>query len=139
MERDSDSKAGYKHHMTDKYLRYLKQDLMDICEKEKLNQVDLLSPAKKKITEKEYWACQRRYRRMDRYLSGRQNRPDMHTDSNYKSFPHKSTFVTQKEALRMAIEDISKDAVSEEDFGKKLKENTISHLLYSGMITLTRS
>lgn len=122
MERNCDSKAGYKHHLTDKYLRYLKQDLMDICEKEKLNQVDLLSPAKKKITEKEYWICQRGSRRMDRQLSGRHNRPDMHMDSNDKSLPHKSPFVTQKEALRMAIKDIAKDAVSEGDFGKKLKE-----------------
>ena len=36
MERDCDSKAGYKHPLTDKYLAYLKREVMDICRKENL-------------------------------------------------------------------------------------------------------
>ncbi|MBE5900123.1 MAG: hypothetical protein E7279_11070 [Lachnospiraceae bacterium] len=54
MERECDCRAGYKHHLTDKYLEYLKIDLMDVCKREKLHQVDLLSPARKKVTEKEF-------------------------------------------------------------------------------------
>ncbi len=29
---------------------------MDVCNRKKLNQVDLLSPAKKRVNEREYWA-----------------------------------------------------------------------------------
>lgn len=59
MERKIDCRAGYKHHLTDKYLEYLKIDLMDVCKRKKLHQVDLKKPAKKRVTEKEYWAKER--------------------------------------------------------------------------------
>ena len=59
MEFDCESKAGYKHHLSTAYLAHLKQDVMDMCQKEGLHQVDLLSPAERKITEKEYWAQRR--------------------------------------------------------------------------------
>ena len=52
MEFDCESKAGYKHHLSTAYLAHLKQDVMDMCQKEGLHQVDLLSPAERKITEK---------------------------------------------------------------------------------------
>jgi len=48
MERECDCRAGYKHHLTDKYLEYLKIDLIDVCKREKLHQVDLLSPARRR-------------------------------------------------------------------------------------------
>ena len=53
MEFDCESKAGYKHHLSTAYLAHLKQDVMDMCQKEGLHQVDLLSPAERKITENE--------------------------------------------------------------------------------------
>ena len=59
MERPCDSRAGYKHHLTDGYLRHLQQSVMDMCHRENLYQVDLLSPSKNKITQKEYWAARR--------------------------------------------------------------------------------
>ena len=52
MEFDCESKAGYKHHLSTAYLAHLKQDVIDMCQKEGLHQVDLLSPAERKITEK---------------------------------------------------------------------------------------
>lgn len=52
MEFDRDSKAGYKHHLSDRYRIYLKQKVMDMCRSNGLNQVDLLNPAEKKISEK---------------------------------------------------------------------------------------
>ncbi len=98
MERRCDSRAGFKHHLTDKYLAYLKQEVMNICHKEKLHQVDLLSPAKRKVTEKEYWVDVRGKR------------------------AHGSDFVLRKEQLRKAIEDCAKDAKSEKEFARFLKE-----------------
>lgn len=59
MEFDRDSKAGYKHHLSDRYRIYLKQKVMDMCTANELNQVDLLTPAERKISEKEYWAKRR--------------------------------------------------------------------------------
>ncbi len=59
MERPCDSRAGYKHHVTKDYLIHLKQSLMDICRRERLHQVDLLAPAGKKITDREYHAGRR--------------------------------------------------------------------------------
>ena len=44
MERPIDCKAGYKHHLTKDYLKYLQKSLMDICMRENLNQVDLPDP-----------------------------------------------------------------------------------------------
>ena len=55
MEFDCEAKAGYKHHLSAAYLAHLKQEVMDMCKKEGLHQVDLLTPAERKITEKEYW------------------------------------------------------------------------------------
>ena len=56
MERPCDSLAGNKHHVTKDFMNYLKQETMDMCQREQLYQVDLLSPAKVKVTEKEYWS-----------------------------------------------------------------------------------
>ena len=44
MERPIDCKAGHKHHLTKDYLKHLQKSLMDICMRENLNQIDLLSP-----------------------------------------------------------------------------------------------
>ena len=56
MEFERDSKAGYKHHLSDRYRIYLKQKVMNMCHSNGLNQVDLLIPAERKISEKESWA-----------------------------------------------------------------------------------
>ena len=55
-ERESDYLAGYKHHVTKPFLEYLKQETMTMCQDNSLYQVDLLSPARVRITDKEYWA-----------------------------------------------------------------------------------
>ena len=59
MERSIDCKAGYKHHVTNEYLKHLQKSLIDLCNREFLHQVDLLSPSKTGVTEAEYWAQRR--------------------------------------------------------------------------------
>lgn len=59
MERPIDCKAGYKHHVTNEYLKHLQKSLMDLCQREFLHQVDLLSPSRTGVTEAEYWAQRR--------------------------------------------------------------------------------
>lgn len=88
MERPCDSRAGYKHHLAKKYLVHLKQDVMDMCHRENLYQVDLLTPAERKITEKEYWANHRGQKKMDK--TNKQMIDDGIT-------PRKTKFQTQKD------------------------------------------
>ena len=114
MERPCDSRAGYKHHVTKDYLIHLKQSLMDICRREHLHQVDLLAPAEKKITDREYHAKRRGQKRLDERNS--QLRADGLT-------PRKTEFQTQKDFLRSAIEDAAALSHCQEDFQKLLFDN----------------
>ncbi len=58
-ERPSDCRAGFKHHQTRSLLTHMQKSLMDICEREGLHQIDLLTPSENKVSEREYWAKQR--------------------------------------------------------------------------------
>jgi len=113
MERPCDSRAGYKHHVSKNYLTYLKRSLMDICHREHLHQVDLLAPAEKKITDREYRAKHRRQKKLDERNS--QILADGLT-------PRKTVFQTQKEFLRTAIEEAAASSCSLEEFQRLLME-----------------
>ena len=113
MEFDCESKAGYKHHLSTAYLAHLKQDVMDMCQKEGLHQVDLLSPAERKITEKEYWAQRRGQEKLN--------------NLNQKMLkdgitPKETRYQTEKQFLRDAIDDVASTAKSPEEFAKILDE-----------------
>ena len=114
MERPCDSRAGYKHHLTKNYLTYLKQDVMDLCRREHLHQVDLLSSANKKITEREYHAKRRGQKKLD--------------ELNQKMIadgitPRKTKFETQKDFLRASIKKAASASHTLEEFQKLLWEN----------------
>ena len=113
MERPCDSCAGYKHHLTKDYLSYLKQDVMNLCLREHLHQVDLLSPAEKKVTDREYHARRRGQKKMDKLNQ------KMLADG---ILPRKTKFETQKDFLRSAIEETAASSHSLEEFQKLLKE-----------------
>ena len=98
MERPIDSKAGYKHHLTKDYLKHLQKSLMDICMRENLNQIDLLSPSHSKVSEQEYYAKRRGQINLD--LTNLELLGDGFT-------PAKTTFETEKEKIRNAITDIA--------------------------------
>ena len=111
MEFDCESKAGYKHHLSTAYLAHLKQDVMDMCQKEGLHQVDLLSPAERKITEKEYWAQRRGQEKLDKL--------------NQKMLeggitPKETRYQTEKQFLQDAIDDAASTAKSPEEFAQIL-------------------
>ena len=111
MEFDCESKAGYKHHLSTAYLAHLKQDVMDMCQKEGLHQVDLLSPAERKITEKEYWAQRRGQEKLDKL--NQKMKEDGIT-------PKETRYQTEKQFLRDAIDDAASTARSLEEFSKIL-------------------
>lgn len=113
MEFDRDSKAGYKHHLSDRYRIYLKQKVMDMCTANGLNQVDLLTPAERKIPEKEYWAKRRGQKKLDKH----------NAELEKKGLtPRQTTFQTEKQYLRDAIDTVASQAISQEDFSRLLSE-----------------
>lgn len=113
MEFDRDSKAGYKHHLSDRYRIYLKQKVMDMCTANGLNQVDLLTPAERKISEKEYWAKRRGQKKLDKYNAQLEKKG---------LTPRQTTFQTEKQYLRDAIDTVASQAISQEDFSRLLSE-----------------
>ena len=54
MDKPHEEAAGYKHRSTDKFMNTFKKAVMDRCQQEGLHQIDLLAPAERKITQKEY-------------------------------------------------------------------------------------
>lgn len=114
MERPCDSRAGYKHHLTNDYLSYLKQDVMDLCHREQLHQVDLLSPAERRVTDREYHAQRRGQKKLD--TLNREMTAGGIT-------PRKTKFETQKDFLRNAIDEAAASARSLEEFQKQLLDN----------------
>ena len=56
MDKPHEEAAGYKHRSTDKFMNTFKKTVMDRCQQEGLHQIDLLAPAERKITQKEYMA-----------------------------------------------------------------------------------
>lgn len=112
MERPIDCKAGHKHHLTKDYLKHLQKSLMDICMRENLNQIDLLSPSLSKVSEQEYYAKRRGQINLD--LTNLELLGDGFT-------PAKTTFETEKEKIRNAITDIAKRSASFMDFQNLLK------------------
>lgn len=107
MERPIDSKAGYKHHLTNDFENVLKQGVMEMCFERGLYQVNLLEPARIKVTDKEYFA----------------ERKGMSKEG--------AAFETKKNFLRNAIEKCASEAqdidryraLMEEKFGITVKES----------------
>lgn len=113
MERPCDSRAGFKHHQTRNYLIHLKQAVMEMCKRENLHQVDLLTSAERKITEKEYHAKrtgqEKLNKRNQQMLSG-------------GITPRKTIYQTQKDDLRIAIDEATAIVQNLEEFKNYLLE-----------------
>ena len=113
MERDCDSRAGNKHHLTNSYLIYLKQSLMDLCLRENLHQVDLLTKAERKVTEKEYHAKRSGQKKLDE-----RNRQMISEGIT----PRTTVFQTQKEYLRTSIDEAAASAHDLKEFEQILSK-----------------
>lgn len=113
MERRCDSLAGYKHHQTKDYLIHMKQSVMDMCRRENLHQVDLLAPAEKKMTEREYHAKRRGVKNLEKRNKLLQSEG---------LTPRKTEFQTQKDFLRLAIDEAARTAQNIKEFEQILSE-----------------
>lgn len=138
-ERAGDTLAGHKHHVTKPFLEYLKQETMSMCQESSLYQVDLLSPARVRITDREYWAKRRAQAKLDAAENGRYEKTATADNTTYKKSSSTDdvnvepsdnpgngsghqTFTTDKDFLRAAIYaildsiDISGSATPEDAF-----------------------
>lgn len=106
-ERTCDTKAGYKHHVSNNYFKNLLQDVMDLCQREGLHQVDLLSPAEQKVSDWEYRVTQR----------GQENLNARNREiRDAGATPRQTKFQTQKQVLREAISECVNESISYEQF-----------------------
>ena len=111
MDRPADTKDGCKHRCTDAAMEYFKSEVMEMCHRENLYQIDLLHGSKNRVTEREYWAQKKGQAALDR-----QNAPMIAGGIT----PRQTKFETNKEKLRQTIRAALSTAASFEDFSSLL-------------------
>ena len=111
MDRPADTKAGCKHRCTDAAMRYFKSEVMEMCHREGLYQIDLLNGSKNRVTDREYWAQKKGQAALDK-----QNAPMIAGGIT----PRQTKFETNKEKLRQTIRAALSAAASFEDFSSLL-------------------
>ena len=117
MDRPADTKAGCKHRCTDAAMEYLKAEVMEMCHRENLYQIDLLHGSKNRITEREYWVKRKGQAALDKENASLAAKGEP---------PKQSKFETDKEKLRGAIRAALSVSVSFEDFSGKLLQQGIT-------------
>lgn len=111
MDRPADTKAGCKHRCTDAALRYFKSEVMEMCHREGLYQIDLLNGSKNRVTDREYWAQKKGQAALDR-----QNAPMIAGGIT----PRQTKFETNKEKLRQTIRKALATATGFDEFSSLL-------------------
>ena len=117
MERPADTKAGCKHRCTDAAMEYFKAEVMEMCHRENLYQIDLLNGSKNRVTEREYWAKRKGQAALDK-----ENASHAATGEP----PKQTKFETDKEKLRRVIRAALSSAISFEDFSGKLLQQGVT-------------
>ena len=117
MERPADTREGCKHRCTDAAMEYFKAEVMEMCHRENLYQIDLLNGSKNRVTEREYWAKRKGQAALDK-----ENASLAATGEP----PKQTKFETDKEKLRRTIRAALSSAVSFEDFSGKLLQQGVT-------------
>ena len=117
MDRPADTKVGCKHRCTDAALRYFKSEVMEMCHREGLYQIDLLNGSKNRVTDREYWAQKKGQAALDK-----QNAP-MIADS---ITPRQTKFETNKEKLRQTLRKALATAASFDEFSSLLLQESVT-------------
>ncbi len=117
MERPADTREGCKHRCTDAAMEYFKAEVMEMCHRENLYQIDLLHGSKNRITEREYWAKRKGQAALDKENASLAAAGEP---------PKLTKFETDKEKLRQTIRKALAAATSFEDFSKKLLQEGVT-------------
>ncbi len=107
MDRPADTRAGCKHRCTEAAMNYFRAEVMDMCQREGLYQIDLLGGSGERITEGEYWVKRR----------GR---------AELSASVKETKFETDKEKLRQAIRKALETATDFENFTKLLSRDGVT-------------
>ena len=111
MDRPADTREGCKHRCTNAAMEYFKSEVMEMCHREGLYQIDLLSGSKERITEREYWAAKKGQLALDKENAVREAAGQ----------PTKPTkFETDKAKLRRTIRQALSQAGSFDEFSSLL-------------------
>ena len=117
MDRPADTRAGCKHRCTDAAMEYFKAEVMELCHRENLYQIDLLHGSKNRITEREYWAQRKGQAKLDKEVAA----------LPAEEQPAKPTkFETDKEKLRQAIRTALSSATSYGEFAAVLLQQGVT-------------
>ena len=111
MDRPADTKDGCKHRCTDAAMEYFKSEVMEMCHRENLYQIDLLHGSKNRVTEREYWAQKKGQLALDKA-----NAP-MIADG---ITPRQTKFETDKAKLRQTIRNAMSEATTFDEFSALL-------------------
>ena len=117
MERPADTREGCKHRCTDAAMEYFKAEVMEMCHRENLYQIDLLHGSKNRVTEREYWAKRKGQAALDKGNASQAATGEP---------PKQTKFETDKEKLRRTIRAVLSSAVSFEDFSGKLLQQGVT-------------
>ena len=111
MDRPADTLEGCKHRCTNAAMEYFKSEVMEMCHREGLYQIDLLNGSKERITEREYWAAKKGQLALDKENAAREAAGQ----------PTKPTkFETDKAKLRRTIRQALSQATSFDEFSSLL-------------------
>ena len=117
MDRPADTKDGCKHRCTDAAMEYFKSEVMEMCHRENLYQIDLLHGSKNRVTEREYWAQKKGQLALDKENAAREATGQ----------PTKPTkFETDKAKLRRTIRQALSQAGSFDEFSSLLLQEGVT-------------
>ena len=111
MDRPADTRAGCKHRCTNAAMEYFKSEVMEMCHREGLYQIDLLNGSKNRVTDREYWAQKKGQAALDK-----QNAPMIAGGIT----PRQTKFETNKEKLRQTIREALATATGFDEFSSLL-------------------
>ena len=98
-------------------MEYFKAEVMEMCHRENLYQIDLLNGSKNRVTEREYWAKRKGQAALDKANAS-------HAAAGEP--PKATKFETDKERLRRTIRTALSSAISFEDFSGKLLQQGVT-------------
>ena len=117
MDRPADTKAGMKHRCTDAAMEYFKAEVMEMCHREGLYQIDLLNGSEERVTDREYWAQKQGQAALDKENAALATEGKPIKQAKYE---------TDKEKLRRAIREALETASTVDEFVDLLSREGIS-------------
>lgn len=117
MDRPADTRQGCKHRCTDEAMEYFKSEVMEMCHREKLYQIDLLHGSANRVTEREYWVQKKGQAELD-------ERNEKITAAGLT--PRTTKFETDKEKLRQKLRAALDTSTTFEQFSTLLLRQGIT-------------